>query len=192
MKVRITYHDGCLQDRCPMTWPRSMIHGDDVAFDVGIRNDLHPDVVEFCRMTQYGRDKPAMRKLHDGVGHDLDHRHHERLTREDERANTMDTQRKFTHETIPIEGEVCGKVPVQANGTLAGRFFYFRARWSSWTFEMWPEGPAAGRELPDGPSEWSTEGEWGDDPVAAGWMPHDDAVAIILGCARRWIEEASG
>lgn len=68
-----------------------------------------------------------------------------------------------------------GNCPVQAEGTVCGKPFYFRARWEHWSFRVGTD--------PIGNPEWLREGEWGDGPFAAGWMPEDEARKIIERCA---------
>ena len=68
-----------------------------------------------------------------------------------------------------------GNCPVQAEGTVDGKEFYFRARWEHWTMGI-------GGDPVDEP-EWFREAKWGDSPVAAGWMPKDEARKFIEQCA---------
>lgn len=80
--------------------------------------------------------------------------------------------------------------PVQAEGTLAGRLFYFRARGDTWQFTV------AERDSDD-PSDLSEEdvalgAAWyrsGTLPgrFDASWMPLDQATSLIEECARAYI-----
>jgi hypothetical protein len=81
--------------------------------------------------------------------------------------------------------------PVQAEGTVAGRRFYFRARTQSWAFtlaqnpgddpvELGPEDVSRG-------AAWYRTGEVLDGPFAASYLPLDEARSIIRDCAREYI-----
>lgn len=95
--------------------------------------------------------------------------------------------------------------PVQAEGTIDGFRFYFRARGSRWSLSIAPPGPVhpanVGLLVPDeigrvasGEITWE-EGEqhpgffhdeyWGEWPTA-GWMSNQDAIACIISGAERF------
>jgi hypothetical protein len=74
-----------------------------------------------------------------------------------------------------------GNCPVQGEGTICGKEFYFRARGEGWSFGV-------GGDVVLDP-EWSREGTWGDGPFDAGWMSEDDARQIIERCAAEFIAE---
>ncbi|MBY5551067.1 hypothetical protein HFO61_30450 [Rhizobium leguminosarum] len=69
-----------------------------------------------------------------------------------------------------------GSVPVQAEGTIDGRAFYFRARGSQWSLDIGVDANTAFDANPI-PLWWHVEpwGEWPD----AGYMPEDVALAMI-------------
>lgn len=80
--------------------------------------------------------------------------------------------------------------PVQAEGTVAGRSFYFRARGDTWEFSV------AEREGDD-PSElgatdaargnaWYRSGTLQGD-FAASWMPLEHARSLINQCANAYV-----
>lgn len=64
-----------------------------------------------------------------------------------------------------------GNCPVQAEGTLDGKEFYFRARGERWSF-------AVGGDVIMSP-EWYHEEPYGDEPFAAGWMTEEEARGFI-------------
>jgi hypothetical protein len=75
-----------------------------------------------------------------------------------------------------------GNCPVQAEGTVNGEPFYFRARGARWSMEI-------GGAPSDGVAEWQyTEGyqEW----PAAGWMPEAEARDFIAKAAALWASGA--
>jgi hypothetical protein len=78
--------------------------------------------------------------------------------------------------------QIGGNCPVQAEGTIDGVPFYFRARGEHWSIGVGGDDPVCA-------PEWEREEEWGDGPFAAVWMPLDEARRIIERCAgeyRKW------
>lgn len=85
----------------------------------------------------------------------------------------------------------CDAAPVQAEGTLDGHPFYFRARGDQWTFSLAEEAgldpvciesaeSASGRG-------YFLEGQHGaPGSFAAGFMPLAEARVLIDACARRY------
>lgn len=83
--------------------------------------------------------------------------------------------------TITTSG---GNCPVQIEGTIDGRPFYFRARGEHWSLEIHPTATGHYLSWPDDRAQWTIEQEWGDGPFDAGWMSIDTAMDIIkAGCA---------
>lgn len=75
---------------------------------------------------------------------------------------------------MSIDIEVLGgSCPVQAEGTIDGKRFYFRARGNRWSLAVHPTCDGDFLSWPDG--WWEHWENWGDDPYAAGWMPEDVA-----------------
>lgn len=64
-----------------------------------------------------------------------------------------------------------GNCPVQAEGFVDGKPFYFRARGSRWRMGIGDE--------PVLEPEWSHEESYGDGPYDAGWMPQHEALGFI-------------
>lgn len=73
--------------------------------------------------------------------------------------------------------DIGGNCPVQAEGTIDGKPFYFRARGEYWRMEIGE------------PVEWQRSAKWGDSPYAAGWMPEAEAIAFIEQCAAEYMAE---
>jgi hypothetical protein len=71
-----------------------------------------------------------------------------------------------------------GNCPVQAEGSVDGYPFYFRARGDRWCVEI-----ASTKDNPDwfdsDENLWVWSEEWGDNPFAAGWMPETTALEMI-------------
>lgn len=80
-----------------------------------------------------------------------------------------------------------GNCPVQAEGTVNGIPFYFRARGEWWTFGIGDD--------PVGITMGEAEGFYREchyspgDTYAAGWMPQDEAKAAIRRCILEYLRE---
>lgn len=74
---------------------------------------------------------------------------------------------------LPIRIEyIGGNCPVQAEGFIGGKPFYFRARWLSWSIGI------GGDDCICNP-EWSTGADYGSMPGDAGWMPQHKALEVM-------------
>jgi hypothetical protein len=65
-----------------------------------------------------------------------------------------------------------GNCPVQAEGTINGKPFYFRARGQHWSLSI------GGADLIGNP-EFSYAEKCGDGPFTAGWITEDEARTFI-------------
>ena len=72
-----------------------------------------------------------------------------------------------------------GNCPVQAEGTIDGKPFYFRSRGEHWSMSI-------GGEDVVGNPEWRHEEEYGDGPFEAGWITEDEAREFIKKSAGRF------
>lgn len=77
--------------------------------------------------------------------------------------------------------EIGGNCPVQAEGTIHGAPFYFRARGNHWSLSI-------GGDDIIGDPDWFHEEPWGDGPYAAGWMTEAEARACIEKGAKLYAE----
>ena len=75
-----------------------------------------------------------------------------------------------------------GNCPVQAEGTICGEPFYFRARGCSWSMSI------GGSDLVINPNWYHSE-NYGEGAFDAGWMPESEALVFIQREAARWIAE---
>lgn len=78
-----------------------------------------------------------------------------------------------------------GNCPVQAEGTIAGKPFYFRARGRRWSLEV------EDRDADDDTSisVWEHQEPYGDGPYDAGWMSEEEARSFIAHTAERYLKE---
>lgn len=85
-------------------------------------------------------------------------------------------------ESIKID-MIGGNCPVQAEGTIDGKPFYFRARGEHWSFSVGTDAI--------GDPDWHHEEKWGSGPYDAGWMSEETARRAIEWCARSYLARAA-
>lgn len=78
-----------------------------------------------------------------------------------------------------------GNCPVQIEGTIDGRPFYFRARGEHWSIEIHPTATGDYLSWPNDQAAWTIVGEYGEWPDA-GWMPIEQAMAIVEKSCDLW------
>jgi hypothetical protein len=83
-----------------------------------------------------------------------------------------------------------GNCPVQAEGTINGKRFYFRARGDCWSLEVSPGADGDYLSWPVTPEPWLYEEDYGDGPFDAGWMPQEEAVQMIAKAAALYAAQA--
>jgi hypothetical protein len=64
-----------------------------------------------------------------------------------------------------------GNCPVQSEGTVDGKPYYFRARGEHWSMGIGGD--------PVGEPEWYWREKYSDDDFVAGWMTEEEAVHFI-------------
>ena len=74
---------------------------------------------------------------------------------------------------------LAGNCPVQAEGTICGVPFYFRARGQYWSMGVGVNPD----EIFKSEGGWYREAKWGGTQFAAGWMRKKEALRIIKQCA---------
>ena len=95
--------------------------------------------------------------------------------------------KKLQAREIAVQAErrqIGGLCPVQAEGTIDGKPFYFRARGSAWSIGIGGE--------PVGSPEWSHREPYGDGQFDAGWMRLHEARAFIEQAAQRYHDGEKG
>ena len=80
--------------------------------------------------------------------------------------------------TEVIITKLYGFCPVQAEGTINGEEFYFRARGQRWSIGI------GGKVVSD--PNWYYEEPYGEVMFDAGWMPEEEARAFIEKAALQW------
>lgn len=74
-----------------------------------------------------------------------------------------------------------GNCPVQSEGLIDGKPYYFRARGDGWSIGIGGDPVAA--------PEWSHEEDYGEWP-SAGWMPQWEALSFIASAVRIYAERS--
>lgn len=82
---------------------------------------------------------------------------------------------------IVVIDTIGGNCPVQAEGTINGKPFYFRARGSYWSIGI-------GGVDPGIDPEWEHDEKYSDELYAASWMTEDEARAFIDKAANLYAE----
>jgi hypothetical protein len=85
----------------------------------------------------------------------------------------------------------CDAAPVQYEGTVNGRPFYFRARWDAWSFSIADtlDEAITASDLWIPPGGFFRESTFGTGDYAASYMPHEEAEHIITQCANEYISQ---
>lgn len=84
-----------------------------------------------------------------------------------------------------------GFAPVEAEGTLCGKPFYFRARGNRWTFALasGPQSDPVDVLCQNGAGGFLRQGTVGEpDTHAAGYMAPTEAMLLIQQCAREYLQ----
>ena len=82
---------------------------------------------------------------------------------------------------IIVIDTIGGNCPVQAEGTIDGKPFYFRARWSYWSIGIGGVDPCID-------PEWEHGEKYSDELYAAGWMTEEEARTFIDKAANLYVE----
>ena len=90
----------------------------------------------------------------------------------------------------------CTAAPVQAEGTILGKPFYFRARYKHWSFAV-SDTPSVAPVDIQTTEQGSAHGffaeeQYGEGPFAASYMPLEEAERIIGRCAEVYVRKKSG
>ncbi len=96
-------------------------------------------------------------------------------------------------DTALLISSLGGAAPVQAEGTVAGHPFYFRARHEHWSFAISEDSSVdpvdiQTREAGD-KHGFFREASYGTEPFAASYLPAIEAEAIIRQCATDYLAQ---
>ena len=81
----------------------------------------------------------------------------------------------------------CTAAPVQAEGSVEGRPFYFRSRWDEWTFAIANAPEADPVDICDSSQGFFRSGIVAGGRYAASYLPLPDATEIIRRCAAEYL-----
>lgn len=148
------------ETKTPSEQPRQLIQLDQPA-----PTTLSPELDAWLRLSE----EEQRNTLHNQVFHGLDH-----TPTKCERDHTPDFGPGMT-------GELGGQVPVQGEGLLDGRPWYFRARYNSWSFDWSDAADVDPVEVSLGyaPGLHYEELYKVEDPYAAGYMSLDEAFVFV-------------
>ena len=97
-------------------------------------------------------------------------------------------EREVFDGSAQLQCRIWGYGPVQAEGTVAGKLMYFRARWDAWTFALATSKLANPIDIYFPEQGFVREGDYGRARgYEASWMSYDDAEAIIRRCAQEYV-----
>jgi hypothetical protein len=87
-----------------------------------------------------------------------------------------------------LQCRLYGQAPVQAEGTVIGKRFYFRARWDSWSFSVADSEDIDPVDVQLPEQGFLREGQYGRrNGYDASRMKYDDAEAVIRQCAQEFV-----
>ena len=82
--------------------------------------------------------------------------------------------------------------PVQYEGMVQGRPFYFRARWDTWRFAIADTFDEAVRANENSEAVFFRSSKYGTGPYDASAMDLEEAEAIIRACVAEYLAERGG
>lgn len=83
----------------------------------------------------------------------------------------------------------CAASPVQAEGTINGKAFYFRSRHERCTFAVSEDSNISPIDLQASEQGFFIERQYGNKSFDASYMPLDEAKRIIEDCAEMYLSE---
>jgi len=106
--------------------------------------------------------------------------------------DTVDKQSSATDELMAALKDMgvelictCATAPVQFEGELDGLHLYFRARGEHWDCAI---APTLDEAVSEENLVYYKESDYGKDAFDASWMPHREALGLILSCVREYRE----
>ena len=95
---------------------------------------------------------------------------------------------------LGLKGMLYGLAPVQAEGTINGFLFYFRAKYNEWTFAIseYPEIDPVDIQFPDNGKKYGffAQGQYGGEfESKASYIDNDTAMNIIENCLSEYLRD---
>ena len=110
-------------------------------------------------------------------------------------GSIYEPERHVSDAALGLECHIYGHAPVQADGRLAGHPFYFRARWSGWTFTLCTNADIEPAAMDEGDKpgffrngEFEGFALWGEygSQTEASYMPYAVAERLIRECVAQY------
>jgi hypothetical protein len=103
---------------------------------------------------------------------------------------------QIVNDGLGLNGTIDGVAPVQAEGTINGCSFYFRARWHEWTFAIseHAEIDPVDIQFPEQGNQYGyfAEGQYGgENEYKASYMENDMVLDIIQRCSLEYTRRKS-
>ena len=98
----------------------------------------------------------------------------------------IEPDRQIEDAHLQLSGQIYGHCPVQAEGTVRGLRFYFRAKYDVWEFSIATSQISDPVDICSSEQGFYRSGSYGKSygrGPSAGWMPYDDVEQIIRRCA---------
>lgn len=99
-------------------------------------------------------------------------------------------ERYVENTALGLRYKLYGVAPVQAEGWITGKPFYFRARGNEWSFSVATSGDADPVEVESDADGFYREGQYGKR-YQASYLPFDVAETIILDCVGEYLREVA-
>ena len=100
---------------------------------------------------------------------------------------------EFDNIDLKLNGKIYGAAPVQAEGTINGYLFYFRARWDTWTFSISENSDISPEDI-DMPEAGKKYGYFAEGHIGKEWeylasyMDINMAKEIIVNCSTEYLK----
>lgn len=101
---------------------------------------------------------------------------------------TYESERTLNCQQLELEGRIWGHAPVQAEGTVHGKKFYFRAKYEQWEFSLSESEEVDPVDISFPEQGFFREAPYGKPRTSeASFIAYDEAEALIKKCAQEYI-----
>ncbi|HXT40710.1 MAG TPA: hypothetical protein VN887_11920 [Candidatus Angelobacter sp.] len=103
----------------------------------------------------------------------------------------IEPDRRLQDSELELSGCIYGHCPVQAQGAVRGRSFYFRAKHDEWSFSLAMRPDTESVDICSSAQGFYRSGSYGKAHGRgpdAGWMPYDEVEQIIRRCIDEYLQ----